>query len=130
MEPSRKISLIRDIDIINKIRSFNLDSSDYELCQSISDVICKLGLLVLGVIETAEPTCDYLEPAHALFLDLLVLNIMFIECDDTKSAQYIVRFLNAAVLYLKRMDALSETLLEVIAKIQDVCIAKIQYPDW
>lgn len=85
---------------------------------------------MLGVVETAEPDSAYLEPAHSLLLDLLVLNIMFLECEDIKSAQAIARFLNAAVLYIRRLGELGEALLEVLAKIQDVCISKIQYPDW
>lgn len=34
------------------------------------------------------------------------------------------------VLYLKRIDSLSETLAEILVKIQDVCIQKIEYPEW
>jgi len=79
MEPSKKILIIKEIDVINKIKSFNIDPADYELCQSISDIISKLGLLILEIVQTAEPNSDYLEDAQGLLLDLLVLNIMFLE---------------------------------------------------
>lgn len=130
MDPGRKVELIRSIDIISKIKSFNIDAEDYELCQSISDIISKLGLLILEIIETSDANAQYVDDAQSLLLDLLVLNIMFLECEDIKSSQYIVRFINAMVLYLKRIDALSETLAEILVKIQDVWIQKIEYPEW
>lgn len=130
MDPARKVALIRDIDIIGKIKSFGLDKDDYELCQSISDIISKLGMLVLEIVETAEPNAEYIDDAQNLLLDLLVLNIMFLECEDVKSSQYIVKFINLMVLFLKKYNDLSETLTEILVKIQDICIQKIEYPDW
>jgi hypothetical protein len=55
---------------------------------------------------------------------------MFLECEDIKSSQYIVRFVNAMVLYLKKIKDLNETLTEILVKIQDICIQKIEYPEW
>lgn len=34
------------------------------------------------------------------------------------------------MLYLKQIGSLSNTLLEILIKIQDICISKIKYPDW
>ena len=130
MDSDKKISLIKEIDIINRIRSFNIDPDDSELWQSVSDIISKLGLLVLEVIQTSAPGDTCLQPAQALLLDLLVLNILFLECDDIKSACYIARFLNESVLYLKRLDTLDGTLIEILTKIHDLTVSKLQYPDW
>jgi hypothetical protein len=55
---------------------------------------------------------------------------MFLECEDVKSAQFIVRFVNNMVLYLKKYNAMSEKLTEICEKIQDICIQKIEFPDW
>ena len=130
MDPGKKIELIKEINIIDKIKGFSLDQDDIELWQSISDIISKLGLLILEIVETSDSdTVSYFNAASELMIELLVLNIMFLEWNDIKSSQFIVRFVNAAVLYLKKFTELSETLAEIMTKIQDVWICKIQHPD-
>lgn len=130
MDSGVKIQLIRDLNIIEKIKSFDIDRDDFELCQSISDIISRLGMLIYEIIETSEQNAPYMSKAQLLVFDLLVLNIMFLEWEDIKSSQYIVKFVNAMVLYFKRFPELSDDLNEILVKIQDVCIQKIEYPDW
>jgi hypothetical protein len=130
MDAAKKIQLVRDIDIISKIKSFRIDPEDTELCQSISDIISKLGNMILEIVWESMGEEPHLEDAQNLLFDLLVLNIMFLEWEDIKSSQYIVRFINNMVAYLKKIPELNETLTEILVKIQDVCIQKIEYPEW
>ena len=130
MDAEKKIQLIKDTWIIEKIKCFSIDIDDIELWQSISDIISKLGLLILEIIETSDPeTATYFNAASELMLEFLVINIMFLEWEDIKSSQYIIRFVNASVLYLKKFTDISETLAEIMIKIQDICINKLQFPD-
>lgn len=120
MEPGTKIKLIKDINIVSKIKNFEISADDFEFCQSISDIIKKLGFLVLEIVETAKNNEPYLEEAQSLLFELLLLNIMFLECDDVKSAQHIVKFVNAMVLYIRKLPELNEYLIDVVEKIQNI----------
>lgn len=120
MEPGTKIKLIKEINIVSKIKNFEISADDFEFCQSISDIIKKLGFLVLEIVETAKNNEPYLEEAQSLLFELLLLNIMFLECDDVKSAQHIVKFVNAMVLYIRKLPELNEYLIDVVEKIQNI----------
>ncbi|CAI2380938.1 unnamed protein product [Moneuplotes crassus] len=130
MDPSVKIKVIKDINIVTKIKSITLDSDDLELCQTVCDIIKKMGFLILEIVETAPSDSDYQDDAQGLLLELLLLNVMFLECDDVKSLQYVAQFVNAMVLYIKKLQELPDQLAEIVFKIQDLCIQKCEYPDW
>lgn len=134
MDPAAKITLIKDMGIIEKIRGFGIDVDDLELTQSISDIITKLGLLILEIIDSTPVGTPYLADAQGLILELLGLILFTEPClfanADVKSAQHLVKFVNQIVLYLRKIETLGEDLTQILLKIQDVCIQKTEYPDW
>ncbi|CAI2381726.1 unnamed protein product [Moneuplotes crassus] len=130
MDHGVKIKLIKDIDIIGKIKSLTIGPDDIELCQTISDIISKMGFLILEIVEIPQEGADYLNDAQQILMELLVLNVMFLECEDVKSLQFVTRFINSMILYIKKLPELSEQLSEIAFKVQDLCVQKCEYPEW
>ena len=61
------------VTFVEKIEAFQIDPDDYELIQSISDIISRMGNLLLELLgSTTEGTVDDLQ---SLTLKVLNLNI-------------------------------------------------------